>query len=310
MAKQELIQPMFNEGGASGEGWSEMVAMRCEKEYQLAKVRGIYQPKTQTPAPLAGGTFVHAGRARWFAEKQSTSMETWAKIVADVDKARAELELPTAERVYKDALRWLTEYVEFWSVRPAPNIVAVEHFLGPMKVDGDDTSRTARLDDFGFYEEAGGLAVGECKTAMSLQGCITEYTLHGQPTLQQILWAAAPQGEATYGPIKGTVLDIVEKGYAGKKCNFARVFLPLNANVILWAKKVISETLRRRSQITWETDAKRGGLLSGCTKLLGGARIPCEFQNLCMFGEAAVHEYAFRDGRNLLESTNAVKPWE
>lgn len=305
-----LISPMFNEGGASGEGWSEMVAMRCEKEYQLAKVRGIYRPTTQTPDPLSGGTFVHAGRARWFAEKQSTSLETWKLIVQDVDKARAELPLPSSDRAYKDALRWLTEYVDHWSVRPKPNIVAVEHFLGPMKVDGDDTSRTARLDDFGFYEEAGGLAIGECKTAASLQGCITEYTLHGQPTLQQILWAAAPQGEATYGPIKGTVFDIIEKGYGGKKCNFARVFFPLNANVILWAKKVISEVLKRRSTLTWEADAKRDGLLSGCTKLLGGARIPCEFQDLCMFGKDAALSYAFRDGRNLLEDEHEVKPWE
>ena len=301
-----------NEGGPSGLGWSEMAPLRCSKEYQYGNVRGIYKPTAESPEALAAGSFVHAGRARWFAQKQATDAETWKLMVADVDKAREELPLPTTDAVVRDALRWLQEYVDHWSVRHKPSIVAVEHMLGPVQLRGDATARTARLDDFGFYEQSGGLAIGECKTTTSIQNCITEYTLHGQITMQQLLWRKAPQGEAMYGPVKGVVLDIVEKGYAGKKCNFARVFMPANERVLAWGEEALAAQLEKRAAITWDSEEPRN--FHACTRLVGKSRIACPFQNLCMYGRDAATEFALRDGRQLTEHTpepgKEKMPWE
>ena len=59
------IETIFNEGGASGMGWSEIAAfLRCPREYQLSKVIGVVKPKQATPDYFAVGTMVHAGRAR------------------------------------------------------------------------------------------------------------------------------------------------------------------------------------------------------------------------------------------------------
>lgn len=271
-------------------------------------MRGIHKPSAQTPDYFAEGSFVHAGRARWFAERQSLGEDTWLKIVADVDKTRLTLPLPCSDLAVRNALRYLTEYVEHYSVRPKPNIGAVEHLLGPFRVGGDNTERTARLDDWGFYEEAGGLALGECKTTSSLTDTLAEYTLHGQPVLQRILWDTAPQGRAMYGPAKGHVLDVIQKGYGGKKCQFMRVFIPITDRVLEWGKKTLASALRRRALIGWDTDTERN--FAGCSYLSGRARIPCQFQNLCTYGQSAALEYAFRDGRGLLEHEGPVKPWD
>lgn len=304
----ELMTPQFNEGGPSGLGFSELKSVICDKMYQYEHVRKIYKPTAQTPDYFAEGSFVHAGRARWFAEKQSLSAGAWQKIVDDVDKTRTTLPLPCSDMAVRNALRYLTEYIEHYSVRPKPNIAAVEHLLGPFKLEGDNSERTARLDDWGFYEEAGGLAIGECKTTTTLTDTLAEYTLHGQPVLQRILWDIAPQGAAMYGPAKGHILDVIQKGLGGKKCQFMRVFLPIPDRVLAWGKRTLISMLKRRALIGWDTDTERN--FAGCTQLSGRARIPCQFQNLCMYGEAAALEYAFKDGTGLTEHTGEVKPWD
>jgi hypothetical protein len=314
MATSELITPMFNEGGASGIGWSELDPLaNCEKEHQYANVRQIYKPTAESPDALAVGAFVHAGRARWFADKQSTSAETWQRIVEDITRTREGLPLPCSESAERDALRYVQEFVEHYSVRAKPNIVAVEHMLGPVNIGGDDTPRTGRLDDFGFYPDAGDkLAIGECKTTHSITDTLMEYSLHGQPVLQRILWSLAPQGEATYGQVAGHVLDIIQKGYGGKKCSFMRIFVPLEPRVLEWGREYLVRLLNRRKEIGWDTPVVRN--LKACTRLTGKARVACKFQNLCQYGKTAALEYAFRDGRGLPEHTpetgRETAPWD
>ena len=63
------IDPIHNEGGASGAGWSEIAAyLRCPKEYQLAKVRGIIKPTAATPDYFGRSEERRVGkecRSRW-----------------------------------------------------------------------------------------------------------------------------------------------------------------------------------------------------------------------------------------------------
>lgn len=318
-----MIDTMFNEGGASGLGYSEIEAyLRCPKEYQLAKVRGIGKPTSQTPDYFAVGSFVHAGRARWFAEKQALGDDVWEKIRADITKTRSEFPLPCSEDSERTALRYIQEYVDHWSVRAKPNIVAVEHMLGPVELSpvtedsdgGRGTSRTARLDDFGFYEEGGGkLCIGECKTTSgSITDVVNQYTLHGQVALQRILWDLAPQGAAMYGQVAGTILDVIQKGYGGKKCQFARLFVPCDERVLLWAKQSLIYALEDKHDMSWDTDTERH--VTSCTRLVGRARVACPFRDLCMHGRAGAIGFAFADGRSITDwkpsPGQMTPPWD
>lgn len=309
-----MINTQHNEGGPSGLGYSEIESyLRCPKEYQLAAVREVCRPTAQSPDYFAIGSFVHAGRARWFSCKQQTDDATWQQIRADVTKAREELPLPCSDEAEFTALRYLQEYVDHWSVRAKPDIVAVEHLLGPMRLEGAASERTARLDDFGFYPEAGGLAIGECKTtAAPISDCVNQYTLHGQPLLQRLLWDIAPQGAELYGAVRGMVLDVIQKGYAGRRCQFARIFVAADPRPLAWFKQELVRALDAKSGMTWDSKPERR--ITSCTRLVGKARVACHFRELCQHGRPAAIEYAFKSGGSLLEWKSVpgkeTAPWD
>jgi hypothetical protein len=297
------IPTLWNEGGPSGAGYSELEPyLRCPKEYQYAKVRQITKPTAQTPDYFAVGSFVHVGRARWFASGFGLGAEVWDAIRRDVDVARTNLPLPSSEQSVSDALRYLQEYVDHWGIREKPKIVAVEHLLGPSDLlDGADSARTARLDDFGFYPEAGGaLCIGECKTTTApISDVANQYTVHGQPALQRLLWDLAPQGAATFGPVAGMVLDVIQKGYGGKRCSFSRIFVPHDERVQLWAKSSLAKATMAKNALAWDSGAERR--ITSCTRLIGKARVACQYRDLCQIGKAGSQGYVFADGRSITE---------
>lgn len=305
----------WNEGGPSGQGWSEIEGyLRCPKEYQFAKVRAIRRLHANMPDYFAVGSFMHAGRARWFAEGMTTSDETWQKMRDDITKVRSDFELPCSDVAEATALRYLQEYVDHWSVREKPKIVAVEHMLGPTPlVDGDsDTDRTARLDDFGFYPESGHrLVIGECKTtASAISDVANQYALHGQPHLQRILWDRAPQGAAMYGSVVGMVLDVIQKGYGGKRCSFGRLFVPVDQRSLAWFRTNLVAALKRKATVTWNSEEERR--ISSCTRLVGKARVGCEYRDVCQFGRQGVGGMAFKDGSLVSEwqdDGSQAQPW-
>lgn len=310
-------QTLWNEGGASGLGYSEIEAyLRCPKEYQYGAVRKLVKPMTVIPDYFASGAFVHAGRARWFASQFSTSDETWLQIQADMTKVREEFSLPCNESAYSDALRWVQEYVEHYGVREKPKIVAVEHMLGPVELaEGyPATNRTARLDDFGFYPESGSaLAIGECKTtAGGIQDVANQYTMHGQPALQNLLWKLAPQGEAMYGASAGMVLDVIKKGYAGKRCEFARLFVPVPARLMEITQREFSNALASKAHIGWNSQPERR--LTSCTRLIGKARVACPFRDICLHGRAGAIGFVTEDGQPVSswkpDEQHAANPWD
>lgn len=274
----------WNEGGPSGLGYSELEAyLRCPKEYQFAAIRKLGKPVTAIPDYFAEGGLLHAGRAAWMHLQFDLGLETWTKVQAAMQQARESWDLPMSERAWKNSLNYMTEYIDHWGMREKPKIVAVEHMLGPVKLDGDNTERTARLDDFGFYD--GALRIGECKTTSgSVNDVVNQYELHGQPVLQQLLWSLAPQGEAMYGPVAGTMLDVVVKGANGKKCEFARIQLDVTPHTKQWVAAELSEALRKKSTMTWDSKVERR--VTSCTRLIGKARIACPYRDVCQHGRA------------------------
>lgn len=308
---------LWNEGGASGAGYSELEAyLRCPKEYQYAKVRGISHPTTQTPDYFAIGSFLHAGRARWFASACGVGDEVWKQIRADVTATREGLPLPGSDESESIALRYIQEYVDHWSIREKPKIVAVEHMLGPTALDEASPAsvRTARLDDFGFYPEAGGsLCIGECKTTSApISDVANQYTLHGQPLLQRLLWDLAPQGAATYGQVAGMLLDVVQKGYGGKRCQFARLFVPHDPIPLGWAKTELIMALQKKDDMGWDSKPERR--VTSCTRLVGKARVACAFRDLCQHGRAGAAGFVTLEGKRITEVTpeegRTCAPWD
>ena len=315
MSDDIQIAPMLGDasGGASSAGYHQIEAyLRCPKMYQLKMVRKIRTPLSGTPAYFAVGAMFHAARAVWF----TSGFPAWADcadpIRAAIAKVEKEYTLPVPESAAKDAFRYAQEYVEHYSGRPHPKTVAAEYLLGPAGVGGED--RTARIDDVSYYSEGGGkLYIGESKTTSTDIGtAVTEYTLHGQPMLQVLLWRAANQGRAQYGDVAGVMLDVVQKGYGGKHCQFARVPIEVTEHSLSWYSKALGEAVRQSKLVTWDSEVERR--ITSCSTMIGTRRCPCAYQSLCRFGRDAALEYVMEDGKRLTDfeadSERNVMPWE
>lgn len=302
--------------GASEAGWHVIQdALRCLKEHQFRHIRGIHMPQVATPSPLAKGSLFHVGRAHWFASGFKTDTKTEQKIISAVQEAAEASHLPMKAQDEVYALQLIDAYVSHWSMRPNPKVVGVEYKLGPAPMEPNDPFyfyRTARLDDVGEYPEAGGkLAIGECKTtSVSISDAINEYTLHGQPMLQRMLWDNCKEGKAKHGLISHVVIDVIKKPYGKDKAQFGRQALPVEEYSLRWFAASMRGFLRASAMMEWHTDVPRN--VSACTRLIGRMRVPCEFRDLCMYGRAASGRFVNKEGKPLstIKPVNGVNAWE
>jgi len=315
--KQEVLPPSGNYevahggGGPTDAGWHKIdAALRCFKEYQFREVRGLRVPAPQTPDYFATGIGFHAGRARWFTDKFDMTSKGWGRIELAVEEEFEKQKLPISVDAKQFTMKILKEYVEYWSLQPKPTPIVAEHLIGPAPLQPGDPFalwRTARIDDASYYPDAlNGLCIGEAKTtSTTINDCINEYTLHGQPSLQYVLWKMAEQGETKYGPLKGVMLDIVQKGYGKEKCKFAR-------HLVAWYIKNLRMIMRAIPAIDWNTDVPRN--ITSCTRLIGKQRVACHFRDLCLHGKTASIKYIMRDGKSLLSFKPSEEfvslPWD
>lgn len=305
-------------GGPTDAGWHSMAdGIGCPKEGQYKHVRGVHLPLLQTPDHFAIGGMLHAGRATWFGAKFATDAATVEACRAACLKASEDHKLPVSQDAKDKALRYLDEYISFWSTRPRPQPVAAEYMVGPAPLQPGDQFplwRTARLDDVSYYPEAlNGLCIGEAKTTSgSIQDCIAQYTLHGQPLLQFVLWKNSNQGEKLHGPLKGVMLDIIKKGYGKEKSQFARHFVQVTDVTLAWYVKNMRRQLREYAAMDWNTDAERN--IQYCTRIIGKSRAVCEYRDLCMHGRNAASKYVLRDGSSMAtwkpSPGQETPPWE
>jgi hypothetical protein len=309
---------LLGRGGPSEAGWHSIEDfLRCPKEYQFRHIRKIRTPISQVPDHFAQGLMFHAGRARWFALRFATSEKAWMSIKEATEREAEEQKLPVSLKAKQQVQALLTMYVDNYSRRPLPNPIAAEYKLGPAPMkDGDPFQlwRTARLDDVSHYPEAAGkLCIGESKTtSTSINDCLNQYQLHGQPLLQQVLWRNAQQGQAKFGAVAGIMLDIVKKPYGKDRAQFARVFVPVSDWTVKWYVRSMQGYLRAAAAVSWDADAPRN--VSACTRLIGRGRIPCEFRDLCQEGGSASSKYVLASGNSLKSHQPDVgmekMPWE
>ncbi len=309
------IAPMLGDasGGASSAGYHQIADyLSCPKKFQYAKVRGIRQPLTGTPAYFAVGSMFHAARAAWFTTGFRPWEECRERLTAAILEVEQHYELPVHPSAAKDATRYMEEYVEHYLGRPHPKPLAAEYPIGPSEVGGEE--RTARLDDVSYYDEGGGkLWIGESKTTSTdIGGAVEEYTLHGQPMLQVLLWRASPQGAAMYGDVAGVMLDVLQKGYGGKRCTFARVPIEVTDLSLKWYERELGQAVRESKLITWDSEPQRR--IASCTTMIGSRRVACPFRDLCRFGRDAALGYVTPDGKRLTdhepEAGKERMPWE
>lgn len=320
-SKKEAIPdaPLGLADGPSAAGWHKVESgFRCFKEYQYGEIRGITNPQADMPDPFAIGQMMHVGKAHWFSKHFSTDETVLSGIRDRMLEAAEKSKLPMSLDAQRSALRYFTEYVEHYRVRAKPKVLAAEYDIGPAPLDPGDPEflwRTARLDDVSWYPEGGGaLFIGEAKTtSTSVNDAVNQYSLHGQPMLQALLWKVAPQGEAKHGPIAGVMLDVIVKGYGGKKSTFARLPLPITQRALDWYAKNFRQRLRQLANVEWDTDVPRN--IQACTRMVGRSRMACPFRDLCMHGRSATTKYVFKkDGSSLLSwkptETQTVNPWD
>ncbi len=304
-------------GGPTDAGWhSASDGIGCMKEGQYKHVRKITLPMNNTPDHFAVGGLLHAGRATWFGAKFAMDEASKQQVFSAMQEAEDSFELPVSTAAIQAAHKYMKEYMEHWSLRPKPQPVAAEYLVGPAPLEKGDPFplwRTARLDDVSYYSEAGGLAIGEAKTtSASINDCVNQYTLHGQPILQVILWNTSEQGAAKHGPLKGFVLDIIKKGYGKDKSQFARHFIEVTPRTIEWYVRNMQAYLRRYASTDWNSDVERN--IQFCTRMVGRARMACEYRDLCMHGKTAAGNYVLKDGSALSSWKPSLgketEPWD
>lgn len=317
MSKPEKA-PYGESNGPSAFGWHKIEsAFRCPKEFQFEHVRKVIIPKSETPDYFTIGILMHVAKGHWFASQFDTSEKMMKHCADKVNEAALKAELPMRVEGINTTMRYFAEYVKHYSVRPLPKVKQAEYLIGPVALAGkgaDWSRRTARLDDVSEYPEAGGrLCIGESKTtSTSINDAVMQYTMHGQPMLQMLLWDRSKKGKGTYGDIAGIMLDVIVKGYGGKESKFGRVLIPKPpAETFKWFERSLLGLLDSAGKVGWNENVPRN--ITMCTRLVGRARVQCPYFKLCQYGRAATGSYVLRGGHSLLDKTKwggTVPPWE
>ena len=308
--------------GASKAGYHSISAMfRCPKEYQLSAIRQISVPRTLLPDPLAIGSLFHEGRAHWFQSGFPTGAKYWQPLISYINASADTSNPPIRQEAVNRTLSYLEQYCTYWAMRTKPNVVHTEYEVGPAPLaEGDPLYqyRTARLDDVSEYPEANyKLCIGECKTtSVSVEDVVNEYTLHGQPMLQYLLWQMSANGHKKHvkkhGPVNYVLLDVIVKGYGKERCQFGRHAIPFTDFSLDWYKQSMTWALEVANQMKYDTlEVPR--IPTSCTRLVGRARIACPFRDLCRFGKGAANRYVDAEGHGLSNpkyNEYNVKPWE
>lgn len=281
-----MTTPNVGQSGGTQYGWHSVESyLRCQKEYVYQHVHKVKKLQIGgPPEALAVGTLMHAGRAAFLLHTDT---------LAAMEVERARLGDECSEAAWAKSCSLIEHYKNYYTHMPAPRTVATEYFLEGKLVDVFNNAypRTARLDDVSEYPGVG-LCIGEFKTTSgSIAGSVEQYTHHGQPLLQMLLWELDPNGQEKYGPIKGVMLDIMTKPYRkGETPKFARQLLPHNS----WAIGRLYTSMLRWLIAKERTDvAPRMAMrnYTACTRMIGEARLSCPYRELCAHGPAAVGGY-------------------
>lgn len=301
--------------GASPRGWHAIEAMfHCGKKFELEHYWKVRRPMTMTPDALGVGGLFHQFRAHWFNSNFQTGAAYWETAKAFVEEAALLYALPVKDDTIRRTLHYADQYATYWSARVKPRVKHVEYPLKASILPPEFDDRTARIDDVSEYPDSNWkLAVGECKTASTdFNRVISEYTLHGQPVKQVILWEAAENGERTYGPVEYVLLDIIIKGYGKEKCQFARSAVRVYDHTKNWFLPMLAHKVTEAQRIMDGNPGERN--ITSCTRAIGKMLVPCTYRDLCQRGKSATPAYVDSTGTALSSpkytKMDGRKPWD
>lgn len=301
--------------GASPRGWHAIESMfHCGKKFELEHYWKVRRPITMTPDALGVGGLFHQGRAHWFHHGFPTGADYWETMKAFVEEAALLYALPVKDDTIHRTLNYLDQYATYWSARVKPRVKHVEYPLKASILPPEFDDRTARIDDVSEYPDSNWkLAIGECKTASTdVNRVISEYTLHGQPVKQVILWEAAENGERQYGPVEYVLLDIIIKGYGKEKCQFARSAVRVYDHTKNWFLPMLAHKVTEAQRIMDGNPGERN--ITSCTRAIGKMLVPCTFRDLCQRGKSATPAYVDATGTALSSpkytKMDGRKPWD
>lgn len=312
LATYTSIKPPIQ--GASKAGWHKIsTKLECDQKYKLQEVWGIRIPATMTPDALGVGALFHAGRAHWFDSGFPMGADYEQRLFAYLEDAAIRMALPVRDEALDKTKSYISQYITYWGARAKPTVIGTEYQIdAPLLGPGFD-DRTARLDDVSYYPEHSldKLCIGECKTtSVSVADVVKEYTLHGQPTLQTVLWMASKNGQAKHGPADAVMLDVVVKGYGKEKCSFGRVPVRITERTRQWFMHSLMKHVHEASIMTVDTPVERR--ITACTRLIGRMRVSCPYQELCSRGKAAATMYVNASGHALTTAKydGEARPWD
>jgi len=297
--------------GATAKGWHEIESLvACPKEYQFSRIRGITPRSIHIKESLSIGSLFHAARAQWLADNYQG--ERWREAIRNYAK---EHEAVMSARLSPGAVAAATElaeeYVDYWSLRPKPKVLAVEYTFRarPLRPGAPKEEwRTARPDSIELHR--GRTWIGEAKTtSYSMAKVKDTYMLSGQTLLACTLWSELETKK--FGPLAGVLLDGIKKrsGKTRPKC-FPRVELPLSemSHALSWFPGNFTDWIRQSSLVTWDADVPRN--VTACMRPYG----PCAYRALCLRGRAGALGFVFSGTNTPItdwepEADKEVPPW-
>lgn len=295
--------------GATAYGWHQIEPFTiCPKEYQYRRIRGIQQRAPFLAEPLAVGLLLHAARAQWFYDKRKG--DTWREAMLEYRRLEEAEGVRMAPSALHTAVLTFEAYVDYWSIRPKPEVLAIEHEIKPRALVKDAPQwswRGARLDSVERWR--GKTWVGELKSTTSAPSRVTDiYTLNGQTLLQAALWGE--EETKKFGPLGGILLDIMVKP-TGKKKARAVPRVPLHIDqmqhALKWFRKDFSTWVMQSSLIDWNASVERRPV---CMRTYG----PCDFRSMCLRGRAGSNAFVLRDGTPVSawqpSPGKEVPPWD
>jgi hypothetical protein len=270
--------------GASGLGYSELKDIECEWRYahiQSYVSKGLPVPTNEDEQEaFRCGSYLHAGRAKWFVLGQKTDSNTikQCQAAAKEDILNQGYSLPELTQLEYELM--FLNYANYWAIRVMPKPYAVELFLEYDFSYEPDRKRTTRLDDLSYYPDVGGYCIGEFKTTYDLGGALKFYNANNpQILLQQLIYkknTLHQTAHETYPEIKGTMVDIWDKA----RNRGTRQYLPLNENVLRKFEVFIKTLLRRRANvISGKWEATRNYFV--CNTFNDAYKSQCKFKERC-----------------------------
>lgn len=177
-------------------------------------------------------------------------------------------------------------YANYWAIRPKIKPYAIELYLEwdfwntetgtPYLERSDWFLRSCRLDGISFHPDQGGYCIDEVKTTYDMGGSIKYYNPNNPQLLMQKLLYDKNKQTQNLPEIKGTMMDIWDKG----KNKGIRQFVLFNDKVVKQYEQWLIRTLQTRKEILSLPRLSERNFLV-CNTFNDAFRSQCKYKERC-----------------------------